>query len=145
MKFDAYFPKGTVYEIRTIVHVPKTWKIILFLINNSLCYKAWVDIINAEVTSSFYDLSQLLFVTFTFNLILSCDNFSFPVFWFFRGNWIISISYLYEEKCKKVHKVRLNKNSDNWLNFCSIFGTSKDEFETQVKTLSAWSLHQRIF
>ena len=93
--------------------------------------------LNYSLSLSLSILSYLVTIFFLLDILLRL-----LIFW---GNWIISISYLYKEKCKKVHKIRLNKNSDNWLNFCSIFGTSKDEFETQVKTLLAWSLHHRIF
>ena len=62
--------------------------------------KSWYD--HVELPYSIYHLSQLLIVTFTFNLILSCDVFlssylSRYDLWFLKDR-VIS---MYEEKWKK--------------------------------------------
>ena len=103
LKFDVCFPMGNVYEFCTKVHVRKTWWKIIFpyqLLFRLLKGKSWYD--HVELPYSIYHLSQLLIVTFTFYLILSCDIFlssylSYYDLWFLKDR-VIS---MYEEKWKK--------------------------------------------
>ena len=96
--------------------------------------KSWYD--HVELPYSIYHLSQLLIVTFTFNLILSCDIF---LFLFILVRPLIfkdrNIS-LYKEKCK-INIWNGNKiTTINWTSY-DIWFLKKGNLMLQVKKLMA--------